>query len=151
MSALSVFFIIISILSFCLKTHPSMRVPSIRNVTLQLYANISAPVSHAHSAVAATGLAGSLAGNRTVYPVPTGWILDKRRTEPHDTFFYIECVCNGWFTFELVMRFVVAPSWLAFIRAPVNIIDFVATLSFYLDFLLTYLKKVRIWSAFARR
>jgi len=33
-SALSVLFIVVSILSFCLKTHPNMRVPSIENVTL---------------------------------------------------------------------------------------------------------------------
>jgi len=69
-------------------------------------------------------------------------MLDKRRTDPHDAFFYVECVCNAWFTFEIMIRFVVSPSKLAFLRAPVNIIDFVATLSFYLDFLLTYHKKV---------
>ena len=33
-SALSVLFIVVSILSFCLKTHPNMRVPSIQNLTL---------------------------------------------------------------------------------------------------------------------
>ena len=32
---ISVFFICVSILSFCLKTHPDMRVPVIRNVTLR--------------------------------------------------------------------------------------------------------------------
>ena len=31
----SVFFIVVSIVSFCLKTHPDMRVPLIRNVTVQ--------------------------------------------------------------------------------------------------------------------
>jgi len=38
-------------------------------------------------------------------------------------------------------RFVVSPSKCAFVLAPVNIIDFVATLSFYLDFLLNYLQQ----------
>jgi len=71
------------------------------------------------------------------------WLLDKRRTIPHDAFFYVECVCNGWFTFELLIRLVVSPDKLSFFRAPVNIIDLVATLSFYLDFLLTRLQKVR--------
>ena len=32
---ISVFFICVSILSFCLKTHPDMRVPVIRNVTVR--------------------------------------------------------------------------------------------------------------------
>jgi len=35
----------------------------------------------------------------------------------------------------------VSPSKLAFAMAPVNIIDFVATLSFYLDYVLTYMKQ----------
>jgi len=92
-----------------------------------------------------------------VRAAPT-WLLDKRRTIPHDAFFYVESVCNGWFTFELVIRLVVSPNKvvildrqdtvspnkLTFFRAPVNIIDFVATLSFYLDFLLTHLQKVRL-------
>ena len=32
---ISVFFICVSILSFCLKTHPDMRVPVIKNVTVR--------------------------------------------------------------------------------------------------------------------
>ncbi|XP_074656367.1 potassium voltage-gated channel protein Shaw-like [Tubulanus polymorphus] len=105
-AVVSVFFIFISILSFCLKTHPDMRVPIIRNVTIDLGDS-----------------------NRS-------WTFDKQKTEPHSAFFYIECACNAWFTFEIIIRLVVAPSKLGFMRAPVNVIDFVATLSFYLDFLL---------------
>ena len=40
-----------------------------------------------------------------------------------------------WFTFEITTRFIVSPKKYAFIRSPVNIIDFLATLSFYLDIL----------------
>ena len=69
------------------------------------------------------------------------WTLEKKRTEPHEAFFYIECACNAWFTFEIIIRFIVSHNKLEFGKAPVNIIDFVATLSFYLDFLLTRLKK----------
>lgn len=114
-AVVSVFFILVSILSFCLKTHPNLRVPVIRNYTTNITYSAS---------------------NHTVI-----WLLDKKKTEPHEAFFYIECVCNGWFTFELVMRFIVSPSKLIFVRAPVNCIDLVATVSFYLDFILTYLKK----------
>ncbi|XP_077487016.1 potassium voltage-gated channel protein Shaw-like [Amblyomma americanum] len=100
---MSVFFICVSILSFCLKTHPNMRVPAIKNITVQT----------SESAVA--------------------WTLDKIQTNPHDAFFYIECVCNAWFTFEIIIRFVASPSKLDFVRGAVNIIDFTATLSFYID------------------
>lgn len=70
---ISVFFICVSIVSFCLKTHPDMRVPVIRNITVKK---------------------------------PDGgiaWTLDKTQTNAHEFFFYIECICNGWFTFEILV------------------------------------------------
>ncbi|XP_054714266.1 potassium voltage-gated channel protein Shaw-like [Uloborus diversus] len=103
---MSVFFICVSILSFCLKTHPNMRVPVIRNVTVR------------------TG-----GGNGTV----SAWTLDKTHTYPHDVFFYIECVCNAWFSFEIAARFVASPRKGEFACGAVNLIDFTATLSFYID------------------
>ena len=93
-------------MSFCLKTDPNMRVPVIINRTIHL------------------------ANNRT------DWSLDKVSTNPHEAFQLIETICNIWFTFELLMRFISCPSKLAFTRSLVNIIDFTATLSFYIDLLL---------------
>ena len=105
----SVFFILISILSFCLKTHPNCRVPVIRNVTVRdLRHNV------------------------------TFWTLDKAQTYPHEAFFFVELVCNIWFTFELIIRFIVTPTVKVFIESPLNWIDFVATLSFHSDMLLQY-------------
>ena len=103
----SVFFILTSIFSFCLKTHPNCRVPVIRNVTvLDSYRNF------------------------------TYWTLDKSQTFPHEAFTYIELVCNIWFTFEFIIRFTVTPTIQSFLKSPLNWIDFVATLSFYSDMLL---------------
>ncbi|XP_017110653.1 potassium voltage-gated channel protein Shaw isoform X1 [Drosophila elegans] len=102
----SVFFICISILSFCLKTHPDMRVPYVRNITVKT-ANGS-----------------------------NGWFLDKTQTNAHIAFFYIECVCNAWFTFEILVRFISSPNKCEFIKSSVNIIDYIATLSFYIDLVL---------------
>ena len=95
-----------SILSFCLKTHPDMRVPVIQNVTVHTTHNT------------------------------TAWTLDKKATNAHQAFFYIECVCNTWFTFELFIRTISAPNRCAFMRASVNVIDLIATLSFYVDIIL---------------
>ncbi|XP_055596768.1 potassium voltage-gated channel protein Shaw isoform X2 [Uranotaenia lowii] len=103
---ISVFFICVSILSFCLKTHPDMRVPVIRNITVRT-ANGS-----------------------------TSWVLDKTQTNAHVAFFYIECVCNAWFTLEILVRFISSPHKCEFITSSVNIIDYIATLSFYLDLVL---------------
>ncbi|CAF1022588.1 unnamed protein product [Didymodactylos carnosus] len=101
----SIFFILVSIISFCLKTHPMMRVPTI-----------------------------TLLDNNFTNITPT-YTLYKERTEAHEAFTYIEIACNVWFTFEIVTRFIVSPKKFAFIKSPVNIIDFVATLSFYMDIL----------------
>ena len=103
------FFILISILSFCLKTHPNCRVPVIRNVTVRDFKN-----------------------NMTF------WTLDKAQTYPHEAFFYVELVCNIWFTFELIVRFIVTPKVKLFLESPLNWIDFVATISFHSDTLLQH-------------
>ena len=34
----------------------------------------------------------------------TAWTLDKHSTNPHDAFFYIECICNAWFSIEIIVR-----------------------------------------------
>lgn len=33
----------------------------------------------------------------------SAWVLDKPQTNAHIAFFYIECVCNAWFTFEILV------------------------------------------------
>ena len=119
-SVVSVFFILTSIFSFCLKTHPNCRVPVIRNVTvLDSYRNF------------------------------TYWTLDKSQTFPHEAFTYIELVCNIWFTFEIIIRFIVTPTIPSFLKSPLNWIDFVATLSFYSDMLLQVIIRHRdLWLTF---
>nr|AWJ68239.1 putative potassium voltage-gated channel Shaw subfamily 1 [Hirudo verbana] len=107
LSFVSVFFVVVSILSFCLKTHPDFRVSSFRNETFQESANNS-----------------------------TTWRLDRISSRPHKAFFYMESVCNAWFAFEIMIRFLFSPKKLVFICKPVNIIDIVATLSFVLDSIL---------------
>ncbi|XP_028171793.1 potassium voltage-gated channel protein Shaw isoform X2 [Ostrinia furnacalis] len=103
---ISVFFICVSIISFCLKTHPDMRVPVIRNYTVTT-------------------------ANQT-----QSWALDKVQTNAHVAFFYIECVCNAWFTLEILVRFISSPNKCEFVKSSVNIIDYIATMSFYIDLIL---------------
>lgn len=66
----------------------------------------------------------------------TTWSMVKIQTDPHVYFFLVECACNAWFTFEIIVRFAVAPNRCHFIKDKINIIDFVATVSFYLDLIL---------------
>lgn len=52
----------------------------------------------------------------------------------------IETMCNIWFTIEIVFRFISCPRKLKYLMAPVNVIDIVATLTFYLDVLFSNLQ-----------
>ena len=106
-SSISVFFIIASIVTFCLKTHNSMRVTVLRNVTLDVDDR--------------TDLAATAAANESWTAGATAWRMEEQRKETHPAFFYIECVCNAWFTFEVIIRFVVAHNKAAFVRKPVYI------------------------------
>lgn len=102
----SVFFICVSILSFCLKTHPDMKVPILISRELRTADN------------------------------GTDFTIEKIDTDAHVAFFYIECICNAWFTFEILVRFIASPNKCEFINSSVNIIDYIATASFYIDLLL---------------
>lgn len=46
--------------------------------------------------------------------------------------FIIESVCVGWFSLEFALRFIQAPSKFAFLRQPLNLIDIVAILPYYI-------------------
>lgn len=84
-AVMSVFFICVSVLSFALKTHPDMRVPTIKNCTIRTSGK-----------------------DNTSTDVRWSWTLDKEYTAPHEAFFYVELVCNVWFTIELAVRSVVS-------------------------------------------
>lgn len=63
----------------------------------------------------------------------TSVTVEKTETNAHDAFFYIECMCNAWFTIEFICRVTASPNRWAFLRTTVNLIDMVATMSFYID------------------
>ncbi|VDN08403.1 unnamed protein product [Thelazia callipaeda] len=101
-AAISVCFIIISMVSFCMKTHPAFR------IAVLSFSNISDNYIR----------------------------VQKTSTEPHHIFSQIEYLCNLWFTFEILVRFVFCPNKWHFLRSPINNIDLIATLSFYVDIVL---------------
>ncbi|XP_042631394.1 potassium voltage-gated channel subfamily G member 4-like [Cyprinus carpio] len=47
--------------------------------------------------------------------------------------FIVETVCVGWFSMEFLLRFVQADSKLAFLRGPLNIVDAMAILPYYVS------------------
>ncbi|GMT14590.1 hypothetical protein PFISCL1PPCAC_5887, partial [Pristionchus fissidentatus] len=114
-SCFSVFFVVASIISFMLKTHPTFRIPNII-VTVQ-------------SALIETG-----EGTYSFAARPLG--MEKESTVPHNIFFYIDLTCNVWFTLELIIRTIFCPSFHRFLSSPLTIIDFTATTSYYFDLIL---------------
>uniref|UniRef100_A0A2K6Q268 Potassium voltage-gated channel modifier subfamily G member 2 n=1 Tax=Rhinopithecus roxellana TaxID=61622 RepID=A0A2K6Q268_RHIRO len=72
------------------------------------------------------------------------WGIDEARLErccgecspKCRSLFVLETVCVAWFSFEFLLRSLQAESKCAFLRAPLNIIDILALLPFYVSLLL---------------
>ncbi|OAF72217.1 hypothetical protein A3Q56_00033 [Intoshia linei] len=105
---MSISFILLSIITFCLKTENFMKVNSANHT------NVNSTLNNTLSTV---------------------------KSRVYDYSHIIEYICNSWFTLELMIRLFVCPSQLQFLKQPHNIIDFVATASFYIDIILRYLDK----------
>uniref|UniRef100_A0A914UM60 BTB domain-containing protein n=1 Tax=Plectus sambesii TaxID=2011161 RepID=A0A914UM60_9BILA len=56
--------------------------------------------------------------------------------------FYIDLVCNAWFSFEMLNRILFCPNLAKFIRSPINLIEVVAISSFVVEFLLEQVMKL---------
>ncbi|XP_051858410.1 potassium voltage-gated channel protein Shaw isoform X1 [Drosophila albomicans] len=200
-AGMSVFFIFVSVISFCLKTHPGFRVDlptsyggsSDAGSTTSAHDPLTPPISqppahhqppqsqyHQHSITPPSGSIGptfrvtnytsyssgnlsaaqatsiaTIKGNQQRQRLKRslnasslndfieqkllghngrrqhGWV--ETYGQPHKAFFYVELVCNVWFFIEVIIRLIVSPNLWQFIKSPVNIIDFTATLSFYTD------------------
>ncbi len=145
---MSIFFIVVSVVSFCLKTCPDLRYPVLSKISVSLYNNESySRISPAYSGWKYVSFQENSDESETFPSNDSTWngseqyhsLLIKERSEHHEVFDIIELVCNAWFTFELTVRFVVSPSKIRFFTSLLNIIDFIATSSFILDQLLSKL------------
>ncbi|CAJ0960683.1 unnamed protein product, partial [Mesorhabditis belari] len=112
---ISVVVLITAITVFCLKTEPNFRIPDLESIMTPYPLNRSerSVPSHKYKAVN--------------FPV------QKTNSKARPIFSYIEAACNIWFTIEILIRFVSCPSKIEYFKAPVNIIDIVATATFYVD------------------
>lgn len=131
----SVFFIILSIISFCLKTTPTMRIPDLVNRSVDIPPHVyTKPIHDTNSGgyLQSTRIPRS-ASMSSKSRVRSAWAQESNTMKAHYIFDYIEIICNIWFTFEIGLRFLVAHSKRAFFQSAVNVIDLLALLSFYLD------------------
>lgn len=139
-SVISVFFICVSVLSFCLKTHPDLRVKSfdpLVNLANFTSTNSTNSTWYAEDVRTNQEIADKKQMEKTNSNHPADDTSDNnfspvritRRNEygyysksnpfqgtlnqwrvgqPHRAFFYVELVCNVWFTIELAVRSVVS-------------------------------------------
>ncbi|KJH52009.1 K+ channel tetramerization domain protein [Dictyocaulus viviparus] len=112
-SCCSVFFILASTISFMLKTHPSFQIPQIT-------------VMYGLRIVEHDGFSNFARSIDTHKPY----------TAPHPYFFYVDLICNSWFTLELLIRILFCPSMRRFLRSPLTVIDVISTSAFYFEWLL---------------
>lgn len=158
----SVLFIMVSVISFCLKTHPGFRVEMTPTNGDFIHNNLSRNtilhfVSTTPSIFTTTDESDGDDVEGTTVPAPviqprasmherSGGKLNTRYVhygpnngmpdaydQPHEAFFYVELLCNLWFIIEFTTRLLVSPNMLEFIKSPVNLIDLVSTLSFYFE------------------
>ena len=59
-------------------------------------------------------------------------VIEEQEPTPFLVFFVVEAVCTVWFTIEFLVRLICCPDKLLFIKNPLNTVDFVAILPFYI-------------------
>ncbi|VDO48721.1 unnamed protein product [Schistosoma margrebowiei] len=65
-------------------------------------------------------------------------IMNNKQFKKNILFIYIECLCNIWFTIELIIRFTVTINHKEFVKNLINLIDIAALFSFYIQVILLH-------------
>ncbi|CAH8625227.1 unnamed protein product [Heterobilharzia americana] len=158
---LSVTCIILSILAYCLDTAPTFLTPSL--ITEEIIGNIDDDNNNNNNNVNnkySTSQSYHHNNNNNPYKLIFEDIRDKqkisnitiltknyssyyqysifsdKRPQKSSIFIYIECICNLWFTLELIVRFTVSMDHKEFVKNLINLIDIGALLSFYTEVIL---------------
>lgn len=135
---ISIVFVFMSIFSFCAETHPDFQVhPSETLGYEELYHLFSLKDSLMIDVTDPSGGEGisnsSIHDNNDTLPVENE---DTSKTVPHPALLMIDLICVTFFTLEFFTRFAFCPRKIQFITALQNIIDFVAIVPDYIEFII---------------
>ncbi|XP_075926356.1 potassium voltage-gated channel subfamily A member 7-like [Petromyzon marinus] len=117
-SIVSLLFVFISIVVFCVGTLPGFQTDGFA----QSYATNGAAAGNASGA-------NSTGGNGTS---GNGTAVANALTFAGGPLFTTETVCVAWFCLEIVLRYVSCPSKLAFFRVPMNVVDIVVVVPYFI-------------------
>ncbi|CAM4949235.1 unnamed protein product [Rotaria socialis] len=107
-AVISIFFIILSIALFVLRTLPAFEIAKYDVITVYTNNNLTERI---------------IVHNSQQHEIISG-------------FDNLEWICNSWFVFEITLRFLVAPSKRAFCTSIVNWIDFLGTFFFFSTYMI---------------
>ncbi|CAH8590626.1 unnamed protein product [Schistosoma mattheei] len=157
---LSITCIILSILAYCMDTSPIFSTPSIRTelmnttddyhidttttaTTNTLGSSINSLSSNQHynkpktSTILMNNHKQLIKSNYSLYHNYT-ILMNNKHFKKNILFIYIECICNIWFTIELIIRFTVTINHKEFVKNLINLIDIAALFSFYIQVILLH-------------
>uniref|UniRef100_A0A095A285 Potassium voltage-gated channel protein Shaw n=1 Tax=Schistosoma haematobium TaxID=6185 RepID=A0A095A285_SCHHA len=155
---LSITCIILSILAYCMDTSPIFSTPSIRTelmnttddyhidttatTTNTLGSSINSLSSNHHYNKPKTTIFMNnhkqlIKSNYSLYHNYT-ILMNNKHFKKNILFIYIECICNIWFTIELIIRFTVTINHKEFVKNLINLIDIAALFSFYIQVILLH-------------
>ncbi|CAH1797460.1 unnamed protein product [Owenia fusiformis] len=124
-AVISMFFVVLSIGVFVMETHPLMRVVD---------ENYNATIASTPSTMYTTSVGQSCCCSDSSGPPAKSPIIPGYK--PHPAMEYVDYVCVGFFTIEVILRFALAPKKLIFLKDLLNMIDILCLLPHYTSIVL---------------
>ncbi|CAH8635232.1 unnamed protein product [Schistosoma rodhaini] len=142
---LSITCIILSILAYCMDTSPIFSTPLIRTELINTTDDYIDTTTINTLSSTSTGTTTSSSISSTVSSIYYDKfnsnytiIMNNKQYKKNIIFIYIECICNIWFTIELIIRFTVTINHKKFVKNLINLIDIAALFSFYIQVILLH-------------
>ena len=136
-AVISVFFVFISIATFCIETIPEIKemrtTPSIISSTTPVYISSTTPALISSTTPEFISSSTSSITSTISTSITTALIPNNTNSIIIDEFFIIETICIVWFSIELILRFFGAPKKMLFIKELGNIIDFFSILPYFMQ------------------